>query len=354
MMKNPIAEPTRLARLPRTDDPQGVGRLFRSALMLPEEELPKLKWRLRTSLYRRSTRASRFFRVALVAGVVFCIGGVVGAAVAPLWSKKGSEEPAVSRNPPAHRSAKRRTTPSPAAAPAPATIPDQPGPAVQEPGASQNPSPSSASGKHASRAHVALANAPVVPSASVTAVPLAVPPASPVSPQPSSIALEQALLGDALKLLRDGRDPHAALALLTQHAERFPRGALASEAEMVRIEALLRVGRRDDALSLLDTAPIESLPNRDERLVVRGELRAACGRWQEAKRDFDEMLGGRGLPASNAKLRALQERALWGRASARSRLGDKEGARSDIELCLHQFPDGQFAEQAASLLKLKP
>jgi hypothetical protein len=123
---------------------------------------------------------------------------------------------------------------------------------------------------------------------------------------------------------------------------------------MLRIEALLALGRQGEALSVLDRVPLASLPNRDEQLVVRGELRAANRRWREAKQDFDETLGERGLPAASAKARNIQERALWGRAAARSRLGDQDGARADLDLYLRHFPGGRFAGPAASLLKGEP
>jgi tetratricopeptide (TPR) repeat protein len=157
-----------------------------------------------------------------------------------------------------------------------------------------------------------------------------------------------------MRTLRIGRDARTALVLLAQHDERFPRGAFTAEATVLRIEALLALGRRDEALAVLDEAPLPSLPNRDEQLVVRGELRAEHGRWRDAARDFDEALTGRALPATSAKERTLHERALWGRAAARSRLGDHPGARADLDLYLRYFPDGLFAATAALLLKGAP
>jgi tetratricopeptide (TPR) repeat protein len=172
------------------------------------------------------------------------------------------------------------------------------------------------------------------------------------------MAAEQSLLGQAMKSLRQGHDARAALVLLAQYAEEFPAGALAAEAAVLRVEALLGQGRQSEALAALDEAPLPSLPRRDERLVVRGELRAASGRWREAKQDFDDALAGAmkagSQPATSAKARDVQERALWGRAAARSRLGDRDGARADLDLYLHQFPGGRFAVAAASLLKGRP
>jgi tetratricopeptide (TPR) repeat protein len=170
---------------------------------------------------------------------------------------------------------------------------------------------------------------------------------------PSPIAVEQALLGDILKLLRTEHNPKAALALLDEHAKRFPETVLAPEARMFRAEALLGIGRKDEALSVLDGLPLGSMPSRNERLVLRGELRSAAGRWQEARQDFEKPLSGL-TSGIDARSRAVVERALWGRASARSHLGDEAGARADLALYLRDFPSGRFATQAAALLRDSP
>ena len=119
-------------------------------------------------------------------------------------------------------------------------------------------------------------------------------------------------------------------------------------------EALLALGQRNDALGLLDAASLASLPNQDEQRVVRGELRAASGRWREAQQDFDGVLQGRAFPSASPRTRTIQERALWGRAATRSRLGDEAGTRADLELYLRHFPAGQFAAAATSLLRRTP
>jgi tetratricopeptide (TPR) repeat protein len=165
--------------------------------------------------------------------------------------------------------------------------------------------------------------------------------------------VEQALLGKVLKLLRSERNPPAALAMLDEHAKRFPDTVLAPEAGMFRAEALLGMGRKAEALSVLDGLPLASMPNRNERLVLRGELRLVAGRWQEARADFE-----RPLSALNSlidgKSPDVVERALWGRASARSHLGDEAGARADLALYLREFPSGRFATQATALLRGSP
>ncbi len=342
-MNGPLVNPTRLSCLPETEDSLGVGRMFRNARELPDEDLPTLRWRLRTSQRLRAMRPRLFLRVALVVGLAFFIGGITGAVVSPFWARKKpvvvGPTPAVA--PTARPGKARPATSTPATLPEP--VPNEPAPVPDE------PRPVAAPAKHRAAVRVAILTEPAPPPAPSEIPETAAPPVT-----PSAIAVEQELLGQAMRMLRDSHDARTALALLAQHAQRFPHGALASEATMLRIEALLALGRRDEALSILDRVPIASLPNRDEQLVVRGELRAANRRWREAKQDFDQALRDHSLPAASARVRNIQERALWGRAAARSRLGDQDGARADLDLYLRQFPGGRFAGPAAALLKGVP
>jgi hypothetical protein len=344
-MSKPLENPTRLSHLSGDEDSLGVGRMFRNARELPDEDLPTLRWRLRTSQRMRVVRPRLFLKLSLAIGVAFCVGGVVGAGVWPFWPKKNppvvAPVPATSTD----RPKKPRVS-------APPAIPVQLEPVAIEPPVGKDPKAVALPAKHRRAPRVAMLNepAPITPPAPAEPPAVAPPPAT-----PSPIAVEQALLGQAVKVLRDGHDARAALGLLAQHSEQFPHGALASEESMLRVEALLVLGRHDEALSILDRTQLASLPNREEQLVVRGELRAANGRWREAKQDFDEALAaGRAVPAASAKLRNIQERSLWGRASARSRLGDEDGARADLELYLKHFPGGRFAAAATASLKGKP
>jgi hypothetical protein len=120
---------------------------------------------------------------------------------------------------------------------------------------------------------------------------------------------------------------------------------------MLRAEALLGLGRKADALSELDGLALGSMPNQDERFVLRGELRAAAGRWQAAREDFETVLSAAPSSGGDARARDVKERALWGRASARSHLGDEAGARADLAMYLRIFPSGRFATQATAGLK---
>jgi hypothetical protein len=162
------------------------------------------------------------------------------------------------------------------------------------------------------------------------------------------------MLGDIVRSLRRQRDPQGALAMLDDHARRFPDTVLAPEVAMLRAEALLGLGRNGEALSVLNRVALASMPNQDERLVLRGELRAAAKRWRDARADFESTLSDLASARMDPKSRALKERALWGRASTRSHLGDEAGARADLSLYLRSFPAGRFAAQAARLLQGSP
>jgi tetratricopeptide (TPR) repeat protein len=155
--------------------------------------------------------------------------------------------------------------------------------------------------------------------------------------------------------LRTSHEPQAALAALDEHRHRFPSGELAPEANRLRAEALLLLGRKATLLEELDRSLLGETAS-DEWVVLRGELRAAAGRWQAALADFDAVVrthpinSGSGAETNDWRARAHIERALWGRASARSHVGDDAGARADLREYLRRFPDGRFADQTSRLL----
>lgn len=154
---------------------------------------------------------------------------------------------------------------------------------------------------------------------------------------PSLLAQEARLLARAFDQLRTRRDYPGALATLDEYDARFRAGMLRSEATLARLDALMGLGRPAVALSLLDEIALAG-PRPDELLVLRGELRANSGRLREAIQDFDRVL-------SRKAPRSLHERALYGRASARLRLGDARGATGDFEEYLSRFPDGKHAAE---------
>jgi tetratricopeptide (TPR) repeat protein len=156
------------------------------------------------------------------------------------------------------------------------------------------------------------------------------------------------MLGEALRNLRTQHNPAGALDILTRHAALFPQSSLASERSILEVEALLALARNDEALVRLDRMSLDNTPRSIERYVVRGELRARAQRWGEAGADF-------GLALANARRASTwQERALWGRAMARSHTGEQTGARVDLQNYLQLYPKGRFASQAAHLLSVEP
>lgn len=160
----------------------------------------------------------------------------------------------------------------------------------------------------------------------------------------SALSAESQLLSEALRLLRREDDPRGALALLLSHEERFPKGALRPEAQGAQVEALLRLGRRAEALRLLERLPVSGLPRADELRLLRGELRGEAGRCAEAVADFSAILDRPGAAG------AAGERALYGRASCRARQGDKAGARADLVSYLSRYPSGKFSDEAREAL----
>jgi hypothetical protein len=182
------------------------------------------------------------------------------------------------------------------------------------------------------------APAPALPQAA----PAASPPETQALAQKSPLG-DQALFGQAIRKLRSEHSPLAALAVLQQHRAAFPRSALDGERTALEVEALLALHRDGEALGLLDTMAVGELPRSGERFVVRGELRAAAHRWQEASADFDRALARvSGSPA-------WHERALWGRGVARLHLGEREAGMVDIKHYRDSYPRGRFAAEAAKL-----
>ncbi len=185
--------------------------------------------------------------------------------------------------------------------------------------------------------------------AGASAAKTTLPPRAPEAP--SSLAQESRLLGAALAAVRTDRDYTAALATLDEYDAEFPNGALRGEAALARLDALLALGQSGPALRLLDGHGREQVPGHEtdgpratEMLVVRGELRAGVGRYEEAIDDFDRALA---LAAG----RSLEQRALYGRLSCRARAGDAAGASQDLQDYLVKFPDGPHA---AELRRRKP
>lgn len=103
-------------------------------------------------------------------------------------------------------------------------------------------------------------------------VPASPAPAAPnLQTPPPAGETEGALLARARAAL--GRDAAAALALTREHAARFPRAMLGEEREVLAIEALVALGRRDEASAratrLLAADPGSAYRRRLEGLLAR-------------------------------------------------------------------------------------
>jgi hypothetical protein len=313
-----------------------AGALFRAALRrapLEAERLSAIGERLRVSTRRARPRPRRAWQVAVAFGLMLSGSALTAAAnwylhrlraadavppqVAPLAPPSVPPKPRIRRG-----SALVPPTPGDEAL----AIPDDP-PAPPDRAAQVRHRPAG----------------PSLPLSAESADPIA--PASPSMPTASALSEESALLTTALRKLRQDDDAGGALASLDEHDVRFGRGTLAPEATLARIEALVKLHRNAEALSLLDgMAPAPAGLGRD-LLIARAELRAAAGRCAMAGQDFDLLLDGE--PAFDS----IAERALWGRASCRAGDTDAAGARDDLRSYLFHFPHGRFAGDARAALE---
>ena len=162
------------------------------------------------------------------------------------------------------------------------------------------------------------------------------------SPQPAAVPEEILALDRAIGLLRQKRDPSAALPALDAYLNRFPGGVLNREARFARVDALLMLERSDEALAALETLPLDAHRRSTELQLIRGELRSRsqCVRAEE---DFSSVLAR----DSDA---ALVERALYGRGACRAKRGDRTGAVQDLRNYIERFPNGAHAVWAGRWL----
>jgi hypothetical protein len=89
---------------------------------------------------------------------------------------------------------------------------------------------------------------PVVDEPPVAVNPTPSLPAAPAASVTGTLSVEAALLERARREMRSA--PSLGLAIAAEHAQRFPRGQLASERTLIQIEALHRLGRDSEARAL--------------------------------------------------------------------------------------------------------
>ncbi len=176
------------------------------------------------------------------------------------------------------------------------------------------------------------------PAPSVIAeIPAPLAPSAVVVPRPSQLAQESELLQRALAKLRRDHDAAATLALLDDYSTRFPRGVLALEASVARVDALLLAGRRADALARLTQMPLDQVGRGIELRLLRAEL--------YGERDCNKALSDFAAVLAAGASGGLGERALYGRATCRIRLGDAAGGQADLQAYLSRYPQGRFSDQ---------
>lgn len=298
-----------------------LGELFRSVADPEPLSAPRLaQVRDRLALGRPPSPARRRLRELTVVVVMMLAGSSLALAAlgtAEWWSERRAMPhapslPAASVASVVPRRATRTLAVPPS--PEPAAAVDE-GPSVDEP----------------------AAIVPVSPRSSASAR---------ASADSSALAAETAALERVLIKLRRERDAQGALTLLDESQALFARGSLALEAQVARIDALLALGRKADALALLERLPFAQVGRGGELRLVRAELRAEsdCAR---ALSDFDVLV-------TQALASPLAERALYGRAACELNVGDRRQAEHDLEQYLARFPHGRFASEVqARLTRLK-
>jgi hypothetical protein len=308
------------------DLPPGSGIEFKVAALIEQMGDPDLPGDDRMAairsriVLRRGSRAGRRRFTWAVTIAALLIGGTLGAAardwIAPIVNRFRPEPRIEPLLRPTGTARQRITRPPDSSPPSSSSPAPQPGPPL--------PAPTGAPRPRNVSPRLTLA--------------------SPPAPASSETSAEAAVLGTAIRKLRRQGDARGALAALNEYDAAFPGGELGAEADLVRVEALLAIGERATALRVLDARVVESSPRARQLLLVRGELRAAAGRCADATADLTRVLS---QPPSDE----LDERALFARASCRSRLHDTPGARRDLETYLRHFPAGPQARAATAALQ---
>jgi hypothetical protein len=127
-------------------------------------------------------------------------------------------------------------------------------------------------------------------------------------------------LAESARLLRAQHAPAAALRLLDEHQAELTGAGFEHESLILRVEALLALGRRAEVLRLLDATSLTDVAASRALLITRGQLRAAANRCADALGDFELVL---------ARSKEVDRQALEGRAACRKRLGIVDGEHTE-------------------------
>ena len=317
---NPMPEPERWSDRAAAHDAASaedvVGASFRQIRATTEPtDAAAQRWARRAMAAAPRSSASHVWSFA-IAGLILTGGGAVAAGVAWRAAATRPRAPArVDESPPA-AGKPRHVGLRHVAPPAPEVLPDPDVPAEAPPAPAPPPLPTSL-------------KAVRVPATDPERRPLVEPPPVAAADAPD----EARLVARAFRQLRSEGDANAALAALDERDHLFGAGTLATEAALARAEALLLLGRTDDALPIL--VGLRTGLTRDVR-VARAELLAKAKRCSEAIADFDAALAPGGGQAT-------RERALYGRASCRLQTARSDGATSDLKDYLREYPQGRFA-----------
>ncbi len=164
---------------------------------------------------------------------------------------------------------------------------------------------------------------------------------------PSKVAPESTYITQALRALRQQQSPASALQALDSYDANFGAGAFSAESQALRVEALVAMNRRREAIAVLDLMLAHPLPGGEARRLLRAELHAALGNFSAAVLDLDFVLDTQvDAPSS------VVERALWARAVAHDHLGAHTAARADLREYTRRFPQGQFVPNVQKRLGL--
>lgn len=245
---------------------RAIGRLAESEIRAIERTLG------------RPRRARPVLVPAVMALAVLLVAGTVMAVMGgwrPFLPRMGGGESSSVRQPAARPRTRVRPEVTPMAVPAPMAPPSEPAVAVAIP----VPSPREPAPRRIARGE---------PPPHAAILKEALPPEGVLSE--GALSVEARSLADALARWRREGKAEQALAMLAEHDRRFPLGALGIESKVARAEILLGVGRKAQALAVLDTLVLGSLPRARELETLRGELRAQVGRCAEARADLEHVL----------------------------------------------------------------